>query len=393
MVKKIKRTIAVVTSSRADYRYVFWVMKHLKTDRHVNLQVIVTGMHLSSEFGNTFQELIKDGFSIDQKVEMLIPSSTYAGMAESTGRGITGFAKVFEKNRPDIIVLTGDRFEMLSVAIAAMLMRIPIAHIGGGEITEGAVDDPIRHSITKMSHIHFCSHDRARDVVLQMGEKPSMVFSFGSPGLEDFHKIKSLTKKQFCKELGLRPDKKIILITYHPVTLSNKTDSSIKVFRNILTAIEGYEENIVLTGVNADLDGRKINSAAREFVKKRKNAYFITNLGRVNYISMLKHANVMIGNSSSGICEAPTFKLPVVNIGDRQKGRLRGSNVIDTSNEVKSIIKGIQTAQSSDFKLSLTDKGNPYYKGEVIEKIVGILKNTSLSYYTLQKRFVNFSRK
>ena len=389
----MKRTITMVTSSRADYRYVYWVMKHLKEDRYVNLQVLVTGMHLSSEFGNTYQELIKDGFSIDQKVEMLVSSNTSAGMAESTGLGVSGFAKVFEKNIPDVVVLTGDRFEMLSVATAAMLMRIPIAHIGGGEITEGAVDDPIRHSITKMSHIHFCSHDRARDVVLQMGEKPSMVYSFGSPGLEDFHQIQSLPKQQFCEEVGLAPEKEIMLITYHPVTVSNTTLSSIEVFTNILTAIEGYEGNIVLTGVNADLDGRKINCAAQEFVKERKNAHFITNIGRVNYISMLRHANVMIGNSSSGLCEAPTFKLPAVNIGDRQKGRLRGANVIEVSNELQSISEGIQTAQSSAFILSLADLKNPYYKEKVTQRIVGILKNTSLSDDILQKGFVNLSFK
>jgi len=383
------RTIAIVTSSRADYRYIYWVMKWLKEDESINLQVLVTGMHLSPEFGYTYKELLNDGFEIDKKIEMLVSSNRAVGMAESTGIGTTGFAKAYEQCKPDLVVVTGDRFEMLSAATAAMLMCIPLAHIGGGEITEGAVDDPIRHSITKMSQIHFCSHDRAKNIVLQMGENPSMTYSFGSPGLEDFYQIKPLLKNEFCATYGLDPHKGTMLITYHPVTLL-KT-SSLEVFKNILLSIKDYDGNIVFTGVNADLDGRLINEEIQKFVKRKSNAQYIINMGRQGYISMLKYADLMVGNSSSGLCEAPTFELPVVNIGDRQKGRLRGDNVIDTENSAQSIFQGIKKAQNPAFIKSLTSKKNPYYKGKVTEKIVNVLKNIELSDDLVRKGFKQLS--
>ena len=379
------KKIGVVTGSRADYRYIYWILKEIEKTAGLRLQLFVTGMHLSSEFGLTYQEILKDGFKIHKKIKMLSSLDTQASISKSTATGMLGFTKALSSDRPDLLVVTGDRFEMFSAASSAMLMCIPIAHIGGGEKTMGSMDETIRHCLTKMSHLHFCSNYRAKQTIIQMGEEPKMVYNFGSTGLEDFYKIKPLKRRDFCKELEISPDLPIMFVAYHPVTMKEKTKQN--TFKDLLKAIKEYPGHIIITGSNADAKGREINKMARDFAKENKNAKVIINFGREKYASLLKWADIMVGNSSSGLCEAPTFRLPVVNIGDRQKGRLRGKNVIDVGTTEKEIREGIKKTFSSRFRKTLTGSKNPYYKGRVAHKIVQVLEKTEFKKAFLEKGF------
>ncbi|HHY20995.1 MAG TPA: UDP-N-acetylglucosamine 2-epimerase (hydrolyzing) [Bacilli bacterium] len=375
-----RRKICVVTGTRAEYGLLYWLMKEVQADNDLELQIVVTGMHLSPEFGLTYKTIEEDGFQIDEKVEMLLSSDTPVGIAKSIGLGTIGFAGAFERLKPDIVVLLGDRFEILAAAQTALVLKIPIAHLHGGELTAGAFDEAIRHSITKMSHLHFAASESYRNRIIQLGENPRTVYNVGSPGLDHITRMKLVTdKKEFEELIGFKLGNRSFLITYHPVTLSNKKiESSLN---ELLDAIDEFPDaNIIFTKANADNEGRKINKMLEEYVQKNKGrAKLFTSLGQLRYLSAILHVDIVIGNSSSGLHEVPSFKKPTVNIGERQKGRLRAKSVIDCSEEKEEITNAIKLALSSKFQASLAYVQSPYGEGNASIKIKEVLKKVDLS--------------
>lgn len=382
------RRIAIVTGSRAEYGILYWIIKGIHEDTELELQLIVTGMHLSPEFGLTARDIEKDGFPIAEKVEMLLSSDTEVAIATSMGLGIIGFAKAYERLKPDILVVLGDRFEILSAVAAAVPFRIPIAHIHGGEVTEGAMDELFRHAITKMSHIHFSATKTYALRIRQMGESPKNIFNFGAPGIDNIFKINLISKKQLLNEMRIPENKQIGIVTYHPVTLSdNKTEHEMSELLESL--VEFKNVYWIFTAPNADTGGRIIMKIINNFFENNpsKGKFFIS-LGQLRYLSLLKHAALMVGNSSSGLIEAPCFELPVVNIGDRQHGRIRAKNVIDVSEYKKEkISRAINKALTKKFRLTLKGMHNPYGKGNVSNRIVEKLKTISLGNVIIRKRF------
>lgn len=383
-----RRKIAVVTGTRAEYGLLYWIIQGIHEDPELELQLIVTGMHLSPEFGLTVKEIEKNGFPIAERVEMLLSSDTETAIATSMGLGMIGFAKAYERLRPDVLVVLGDRFEIHAAVSASIPFRLPVAHIHGGESTEGSIDEPIRHAITKMSHIHFAATDQYRKRIIQMGELPKNVFCFGAPGLDNIHRLKLLDIKKLSDELEIPGNAKIGIVTFHPVTLEkNLAECHIA---EIIEAIKNFTEIYwVFTLPNADTEGRSITEKINNFVSEfpEKGRVFIS-LGQLRYLSLSKNAVLMVGNSSSGLVEAPSFELPVVNIGDRQRGRIRGKNVIDILEcKRELIINSIQKALSADFRNSLKGMENPYGEGNASEKIVKILKTISLGEGLIKKRF------
>jgi UDP-hydrolysing UDP-N-acetyl-D-glucosamine 2-epimerase len=383
-----KRKIAIITGSRAEYGHLYWVIKGVREDPQLDLKLCVTGMHLSPEFGLTVREIKRDGFHIAEKVEMLLSSDAEEAIATSMGLGIIGFAKAYSRLRPDIIVVLGDRFEIHAAVSAAIPFRIPVAHIHGGELTEGLIDDPIRHSITKMSHIHFASTERYRRRIIQMGERPKHVFCFGAPGLDNIRKLELLNKGMLCKKLAIPENKEIGVVTYHPVTLEeNTSDHQIK---ELLSALKSRRDIYwIFTLTNADTEGRVIIRRIQEFVKTYSDyAKLYVSLGQPLYLSLLKNATLMVGNSSSGVIEAPSFELPVVNIGDRQKGRIKSRNIIDVKIcKKESIVSAIEKAVSAKFRDSLKGLKNPYGSGNASEKIIKTLKKIAITESLIKKRF------
>jgi UDP-hydrolysing UDP-N-acetyl-D-glucosamine 2-epimerase len=370
-----KRKICVVTGTRAEYGLFYPILKKIQESSKLQLQLIATNAHLSSEFGLTYKQ-IEEEFFIDDKINNLFSSDTKSSVAKSTGLATMLLADSFEKLDPDVVLLLGDRFETHAAATTAMLMNIPIAHIHGGEITEGAVDEQIRHSITKMSYLHFCSTEKYRQRVIQMGEDPARVFNSGAPGIDNIRNLKLLTKSQLEKELNWKLISECVLFTYHPATLKD-TDISGDL-EIILSIVESFQLNILFTYANADLGGRVINQKIEEFCRIDPLKYkVIKNLGQVRYLSAMKHLNLLIGNSSSGIIEAASFGKPVVNIGDRQKGRLRGINVIDC--DVNSLQESIKLALSNSFRNKIKDMNNIYGKGLAANFIVDKLINEPIS--------------
>ncbi|MFC1558941.1 UDP-N-acetylglucosamine 2-epimerase, partial [candidate division KSB1 bacterium] len=311
-----KRKICVVTTSRADYGLLFWLMKEIQNDKGLLLQIIAAGMHLEPEFGLTYKFIEQDGFRINEKIDMSMTEDTEVGIVKSIGKGCEKFIGVFQRLKPDIIVLLGDRFELISAAVSALIAKIPIAHIHGGETTQGAIDEAVRHSITKMSSIHFASTEEYRNRIIQMGENPRYVYNFGSPSLDRIKKLKLLNKDELQKSLRFNLKGKVAIITYHPVTLEKDTATDQIV--TILNAIDSINCKAIFTMANADIGGSKINRAIRKFCDKKPVKYkFLENLGQINYFNSLKNFDLMIGNSSSGIIESAAFRIPVVNIGDR----------------------------------------------------------------------------
>lgn len=383
-----KRKICVVTGTRAEYGLLFWLMKEIQNDKDLELQLIVTGMHLSHEFGLTYREIEKDGFQISEKIEMLLSSDTPVGIAKSVGLGTIGFAESFNRLNPDIVVLLGDRFEVFAAAQAAMILRIPIAHIHGGELTEGLIDDPIRHSITKMAHIHFTTAEEYRKRVIQMGENPKFVFNYGAPGIDHIFKIELLSKNELESEIKLDFSKKVFIITFHPVTLEKGTSE--KQFKEILNALNCFPDaQLVFTKSNADTEGRIINQLMDEYVKENKDrARVFTTLGQKRYLSCLKYGSLVLGNSSSGIIETPIFKIPTINIGDRQKGRLKAINIIDCEPIQKDIVNAIHLSQSDEFQKKLKNVQSLYGDGDTSKKIKEKLKNINLE-NIIKKSFYN----
>ncbi|MBA6153405.1 UDP-N-acetylglucosamine 2-epimerase [Gelidibacter maritimus] len=383
----MKRKVCVITGTRAEYGLLYWTMRAIESDIDLKLQVVVTGMHLSPEFGNTYKEIENDGFQIDKKVEMLLSSDTPVGISKSMGLGMISFAETFEDLKPDIILVLGDRFEIFSSVSAAMIARIPIAHCHGGEATEGLIDEPIRHSITKMSHIHFPSTCAYQNRIIQLGETPENVHNVGALGIENIKKLKLLSKEDFEESINFKLDEQHhFLVTFHPVTLEKSTAE-----KQISQLLEVFEEmtnvKVIFTKANSDTDGRIINTLVDEFVKKYpgKSVVFAS-LGQLRYLSALQFIDVVVGNSSSGLIEVPSFKKATVNIGDRQKGRIKAESVIDCDPDKLSISNAIRKALSKDFQETLKKVANPYEKENSSESIVSILKNVELD-NLIKKKF------
>ncbi len=384
------KKVCVVTGTRADYGLLYWTLKALKKEPTIHLQICATGMHMSPEFGLTYKQIEKDGFNIDYKVESLMSSDSGSGIAKSIGLGIFGIADAFSKLKPDIILLLGDRFEILAAAIASMSLRIPIAHCHGGEATEGLIDESIRHSITKMSHLHFTATKSFEKRVIQLGEQPSNVFCFGALGIENINRIKFLTKKEVEKKMNFSFLTKNYLITYHPETLDLKPLS--ERFKQVLDAlikIKNTETLFIFTMPNADNNGRIIIDMINQFVKAYPlNSIAITSMGQINYLSTLKFVDAVIGNSSSGLIEVPSFKIPTINIGDRQRGRIMPETVISCPTEKNEILAAIKKSNSKEFKNKIDNFKNPYGTHNVSSKIVDILKNINPK-DLLKKKFFN----
>ena len=336
----MKRKVCVVTGTRAEYGLLYWLLKEIEADKELQLQVIVTGMHLSPEFGLTYQTIEKE-FKINKKIEMLLSSDTSVGISKSMGLAQISFAESYDELKPDIVIVLGDRYEIFSATSAAMIAKIPIAHLHGGEKTEGAFDESIRHSITKMSHLHFTATNEYKNRVIQLGEHPSRVFNVGGMGIENIKRLKLLSKDEFEKSIEFKLNSKNILVTFHPVTLENSTAK--EQFQQLLDAIDELEDtNIIFTKANSDTDGRVINQMIDEYVTKnfQKSVQF-TSLGQLRYLSALQYVDAVVGNSSSGLAEAPSFRIGTINIGDRQKGRIKASSVIDCEPNKDSILKSL----------------------------------------------------
>ncbi len=385
-----KRRICVVTGTRAEYGLLYWLMKEIQDDHELDLQIIVTGMHLSSEFGLTYKKIEEDGFQIDEKVEMLLSSDTPVAIAKSIGLGVIGFADSLARLKPDILVVLGDRFEVFAAAQAAMSARIPIAHIHGGETTEGAIDEAIRHAITKMSHFHFTAAEPYRKRVIQLGEAPKMVINYGAPGLDTIKKIKLLDKVAFESAIDFRVGHLSFLLTYHPVTLS--TEGSEQPFNELLNAIEHFSEaKIIFTKTNADTAGRVINQKIDEYAEKRPNRVKVfTSMGQLLYLSAIKNMDIVLGNSSSGIVEAPALHKPTVNVGMRQQGRIRADSIIDCEENEQAIVNAIKKGLSPEFQSIVKNVKSLYGQGNTSFKIKEYLKNVSLQ-NVLMKKFNDVS--
>lgn len=365
----IQRKICVVTGSRAEYGLLYWLMQEIADDPAMTLQIIATGMHLSPEFGLTYQQIEADGFAIDAKVEMLLSSDSPVGITKSIGLGTIGFADALDQLKPDILVLLGDRFEILAVAQAALIARIPIAHIHGGETTEGAFDEQIRHAITKLAQWHFVAAEPYRKRVIQLGESPQRVFNFGSPGLDHLQHINWLDRPNLEESLGLELKSPLLLVTYHPVTLDNQSPTL--AMQELLIALDYFSHaTVIFTYPNADTGGRILIEQIDQWVAANQHrAKAFISLGQKLYLSLMRQANVILGNSSSGITEAPALKKATVNIGDRQKGRLQAKSVIDTLERSTDIITAIQQALSEQFQTMLPSVESCYGSGNVSKKI------------------------
>ena len=385
------RKICVVTSTRAEYGLLYWLLKEIEADSELKLQLIVTGMHLSPEFGLTYKEIEKE-FKIDKKIEILSSSHTSLDICAEMARVYEKFAPALAELKPDILVLLGDRYEIFGVAGVASIMQIPIAHIHGGETTQGAFDEAFRHSITKMSHIHFAATNEYANRIIQLGEEPSRVFNVGGPGIENIKKLNLLNKDEFEKSIDFRLAKKNILITFHPATLENS--SAREQFNELLNALDELEEtNFIFTKANSDTDGDVINKMIDEYVRQnpQKAAAFVS-LGQLRYLSAIKFVDIVLGNSSSGLLEVPSFKKATINIGDRQKGRARASSVIDVMPVKEEILAAIKRAYSKEFEQTLKDTINPYDGGNPSKKMVKILKEIKLD-GILKKKFYDIGIK
>lgn len=367
------RKICVVTGTRAEYGLLYWLMKDIQADMAHKLQIIVTGMHLSPEFGLTYKVIEQDGFTIDAKVEMLLSSDTSVGIAKSIGLGVIGFADALDRLKPDILLVLGDRYEILAAAQAALVAKIPIAHIAGGDTTEGAFDEAIRHSITKMSHLHFVTNDQAVKRVRQLGEDPQHIHNVGSPGIDQIKRIILLNRSALEKELDFKFREKNILITFHPTTLDDELPG--EQFQKLLDALDmlGNEVGLIFTKPNSDTDGRLLIEMIDKYVAARPNAKAYVSLGQLRYLSTIACVDAVVGNSSSGLYEVPSFKKSTVNIGDRQKGRLKAASVIDCNPQVKDIYEAIKQAFTMDCSTTV----NPYGDGNASSKIFRILKDTN----------------
>ncbi len=383
------RKICIITGTRAEYGLLRWVMQGIKDDPELTLQIIATGMHMSPEFGLTYRDIEQDGFQIDRKVEMLTSSDTSVGIAKSMGLGLIGFADALHELKPDLIVVLGDRFEIFSAVSAALVARIPVAHLHGGEATEGVIDEAIRHSITKMSHLHFVAAEEYRKRVIQLGEQPDRVFLVGGLGIDNIKRLALLDRTALERSLNFKFWQKNLLITFHPVTLETATAS--EQMAELLAALaELTDTQLIFTMPNADTDGRVMIRMVEEFVAKHTNARAYKSLGQLRYLSCVSHFDGVVGNSSSGLAEVPSFRKGTVNIGDRQRGRLQATSVINCEPTCQSIVTAVKKLYSTDFQGSLSKAQNPYGEGGASEKILQIVKSVGLC-DLLKKHFYDFS--
>ncbi len=382
------RKVCVVTGTRAEYGLLRWVMEGIRDSELLELQLVVTGAHLSPEFGLTYREIEADGFKIDRKVEMLLSSDTAVGVSKSVGLAITGLAEAFDELRPDVVLLLGDRYEMWAAGAAATLARIPIAHVHGGESTEGAIDEAIRHGLTKMAHLHFVAALEFRQRVIQLGESPNRVFTVGAVGLDSIAREPLMNKKDLQSSLGVEFGKRNLLVTFHPVTL--ESGSANVQMRSLLDALDAFPDvHTFITLPNADMEGRGIIDLIQDYVAHTPRAASFTSLGQARYHSLMHHVDGVVGNSSSGLIEAPAMHKPTVNIGPRQSGRLRAASVVDCDPETGSIIEAIQSIYSAEFQSSLASVTNPYGVPGGSATVVEVLESTPLE-GILMKRFHDF---
>lgn len=375
----MRRKIAVVTGTRAEYGLLYWLINQIHESGTMELQLIVTGSHLSPEFGRTVDKIEEDQFPIVAKVEMLLSSDSPVGIAKSIGLGIIGFADVLDRLKPDIMVVLGDRFEILAAAQAAMTSRIPIAHIHGGELTEGLIDEAIRHAVTKMSHIHFTAAEPYRRRVIQLGENPDRVFNVGAVGLDNIMNMDLLDKKDFEASIGFELGDQNFLVTYHPVTLSGRDPS--EDFSSLLKALDQFPDaKLIITKPNADTFGRKLIHMIDEFAFQHSNRVFATtSLGQLRYLSAIKHVDVVIGNSSSALIEVPSFGKPSINIGERQKGRLHGTSVINCGTTTVEIEEAIRYALSDEHLEKTKNASLIFGNGGASKRIFDILSTIDLN--------------
>ncbi len=379
----MKRTIAVVTSSRADYSHLYWPLHDLARHENVDLKLIVLGAHLSPQFGETVKEIEKDGLPIAARLECLLSSDTDVGMAKTLGLAVLSLADLLGQMRPDLLLLIADRYEMLAPAAVALTLRIPIAHIEGGEISEGAIDDAVRNALTKMSHLHFTSTEGARARVIAMGEESWRVHRAGAPSLDHLRRSRLLSAHEVQQRLGIDLERPAVVVAYHPVTLVRDTTQEAD---SLFAALQEVDAQILFCYPNTDAGSHTLLQRTQAFLATRSNARVFVNLGAVTYWSLLRNAALLIGNSSSGIMEAASFAVPVVNVGFRQKGRERARNVLDVEPEANAILAGIAKAMSREFRDSLEGMTNPYGDGHAAEKIVQALTTTPLSEELLVKR-------
>lgn len=381
------KKVCVVTGTRAEYGLLRPLIQKIDNDNNMELQLVVTGMHLSPEFGLTYKEIEQDGFKVTERNEMLLSSDTPNGITKSVGLGTIGFADIFTRTGPDMVVILGDRYEALAAATAAMIHRIPIAHIHGGELTQGAIDDAIRHSISKMSTLHFTSTEEYRGRVIQLGEEPGSVFYVGALGVENIKSQKLMSKEELEQSINFSFDMPYVMVTFHPVTLENNTAQ--EQFENLLEALDRFPEyRILFTKANADTDGRIINQKIDQYVEQNSSrAAAYASLGTIRYLSALKYCEMVVGNSSSGIIEAPSFQVPAVNIGNRQLGRVKAKSVIDCGNTVEDIGAAIEKAKRLKSEALLADIENPYEKSDTSNNILSEIRKYLLRDKMIEKKF------
>lgn len=386
----MKKRICVLTASRADYGLLKPIIAKLNNVEEFDVKIVATGAHLSPEFGLTYKEIEKDDFVIDKKIEMLLSADSPSSISKSMGIAMIGFADYFEELNPDSLIALGDRYETLAVVIVAMNQRIPIIHLYGGETTEGAIDESIRHAITKLSYLHFTSTKEYRNRVIQLGEDPERVYNVGAIGIENIMNKRLLSREDIASELGVSLSKPYALVTYHPVTLEK--NSGEKQTKELLEACKEYSIlNFVFTKANADAEGRTINHLIDEYARNCDNIISFTSLGALKYLSALKYSSMVIGNSSSGLVEAPSFGVPTINIGDRQKGRLQASSVINCNATRESIRKALDLASSKEFLDKASKTVNPYGDGNTSDKIIEVIKDYILyDKINIMKKFYDY---
>jgi UDP-N-acetylglucosamine 2-epimerase (non-hydrolysing)/GDP/UDP-N,N'-diacetylbacillosamine 2-epimerase (hydrolysing) len=371
------RRVCVVTGARSDYGLLYWLLREIEADPDLELRLVATGMHLAPEFGLTIREIEADGFPIVERVEMLLSGDTPSSVAKSVGLGMIGFSDVWNRQRPDWVVLLGDRFETLAAAASAHIARIPVAHIHGGETTEGAVDEAFRHAVTKMAQLHLVAAEPYRRRVIQLGESPERVFTVGSPGLDHLYRTPLLSREELEGDLDFPLTSPLLLVTYHPVTLADDSESA---FGEVLAAFDAVPEaRIVFTAPNADPEGLALTGMIREYLSCRpRRGRLFASLGQRRYLSLMRCCDAMVGNTSSGLTEAPSFGIPVVNVGDRQKGRLRAASVVDCPEERPAVEAAIRRALTPEFREVARKASNPYGGGGASARIKDLLKGFPL---------------
>lgn len=386
----MRKKIAVLTATRAEYGLLKNLVVSLIEMKELDVEVVVTGAHLSPECGLTYKEIEKDGIPIAKKIDILLSSDTRASVSKSMGLAMIGFAEYFEENRPEALLVLGDRYETLAVCCAAMNAQIPIFHLYGGETTEGAVDEAIRHSITKMGYLHFTSTEAYRKRVIQLGENPERVFCVGALGIENALRERKLSKKELSDKVGLDLTVPLGVVTFHPVTLENRAETQCQ---ELLKAIEYFTDyQFIITGANADYGGNLVNQMLSGFAQQHQNVHFTLSLGMETYLSALNYAAFVLGNSSSGLLEVPSFGIPTINVGNRQKGRIKAESVLDCKAEAQDIIRTVRYAMSGSFREHIKDCVNPYGDGNTTEKIIRVIREEWLNKgINLQKKFYDIS--